>query len=210
MAFASGRGRAFAQPTGRTIWHNVRLVAHFARLCDPFASGRQRQWRVSSRMSDLGPQSSRYGQHAGRAPPGPQLDADARCVAAVVAGQRERFSELVERYQDAVLAVVRGYVRDPHAAEDVAQDVFLKSFSALGQLREPKLFFPWLLRIARHRISQTGQRREQRQNLRPLTGEEPVAAPVHAEEERIASMLRGSSNWPNLIARRSSSSTGAT
>lgn len=112
-------------------------------------------------------------------------------MAAVLAGQRERFGELAERYKDAVVAVARGYVRDRHAAEDLAQEVFLKAFSALGQLREPRLFLPWLLQIARHSAAQAAQRRERQQglNLRPLTGTEAVAAPVEPEEERLFKVL---------------------
>jgi len=99
-----------------------------------------------------------------------QPDADARCIAAVLAGERERFSELVGRYEDAVTSVVRAYVQDAHAAEDVAQDVFVNAFTALSQLRDPRLFFPWLVQISRHRAAQTAQRQDRRQEQRPLTG----------------------------------------
>ncbi|MCY3021561.1 MAG: RNA polymerase sigma factor [Planctomycetota bacterium] len=105
-----------------------------------------------------------------------QPDADARCIAAVLAGQREPFGELVERYQDAVVAVVRGYLRDASAAEDVAQEVFVNAFTALPQLREPRLFFPWLIQIARRRAAHASQRGEKRHEHLPLTGEEAARA----------------------------------
>ena len=80
-------------------------------------------------------------------------DIDAECVREVLKGKRERFNELIERYQHAVFAVTQGYIRDKHAAEDVAQDAFIQAFTALPQLRDPKLFFPWLIQITRHRAS---------------------------------------------------------
>jgi RNA polymerase sigma-70 factor (ECF subfamily) len=118
-----------------------------------------------------------------------QPDADARCIAAVLAGERERFEELVVRYQDAVTTVVRGYIRNPHAAEDAAQDALVTAFSALPQLRDPKLFFPWLLQIARHRAAQMAQRGERQQEHVPLTGEEPGKEAPAAAQERTASVL---------------------
>jgi len=110
-------------------------------------------------------------------------EADAACIADVLNGNKERFSELIQRYQNAVLAAVRGYVQDPHDAEDVAQDVFVNAFSALRQLRDTRLFFPWLLQIARHRAAQSGRNRAKRSIERALTGEEQhVAAPQQATQ----------------------------
>lgn len=123
-------------------------------------------------------------------------DDDARCVADVLAGQRERFGELIERYQDAVVTVVRGYVKDPHTAEDVAQDIFVNAFTALSQLRQPKLFFPWLLQIARHRAAQSG-RRQSRQSLeRPLTGEEPRQEPPAGDSDRVGNVMGAVESLP--------------
>lgn len=123
------------------------------------------------------------------APPSVQPEADAAAIAAVRAGQRERFGELIERYQDTVAAVVRGYVQDAHGAEDTAQEVFLSAFTALSQLRDPKLFFPWLLQIARHRAAQTAQRGDRRHEQGVLTGDEPGTAAPEAAHGRTATVL---------------------
>jgi RNA polymerase sigma-70 factor (ECF subfamily) len=141
--------------------------------------------KVSSRVDDLRAQPAYPRPPA----PRPELEADARCIAAVLAGERERFSELVERYKDAVAAVVRGYVRDPHAAEDEAQEIFLKAFSALGQLRDPRLFLPWLLQIARYRLQATG-RGDGGRKLASLDVELAAQAPGELERDRTAMVLR--------------------
>ena len=112
------------------------------------------------------------------APPQPQ--ADARCIAEVLAGDRQRFAELIERYQDAVFAVVRGCVRDTHEAEDVAQEIFIKAFTELGSLRDPALFFPWLLQIARNAAGRAGAHSRQRPDRFPL----PDKAAEVAEEPK--------------------------
>ena len=100
--------------------------------------------------------------------------ADARCVLAVLKGERHRFEELVKRHQNAVLAVVLGLVRDPHLAEDYAQEVFLKAYTGLDKLRDPQLFFPWLIGIARnHALSVRRKRRAVEIGLSDTPAPEP-------------------------------------
>jgi len=114
---------------------------------------------------------------------------DARCVAAVLSGQRERFSELIERYQNAVFAVVRGYVRDRHAAEDATQDIFIQAFSALKQLQQPRLFLPWILTIARHHSVRAGQSDRKRSKQVALSGDETRPPPDDPVHERVSHVL---------------------
>jgi len=58
------------------------------------------------------------------------------------------FSRIVRMYRDRVVSVVTAMLGDPDAAEDVAQEVFLKVNANLRQFRFESRFDTWLLRIA--------------------------------------------------------------
>jgi RNA polymerase sigma factor (sigma-70 family) len=62
-------------------------------------------------------------------------------------GDVEAYGEIVTRYQ--ALAQRTAYVitRDADAAEDAAQEAFVKAYRAIGRFREGAPFRPWLLRI---------------------------------------------------------------
>lgn len=116
-------------------------------------------------------------------------EADAECVRAVQAGKRERFEELVARYQNAVFAIALGYTRNRARAEDLAQEVFVAAFTNLHQLREPARFLPWLIQIARNRsfreTRKSGSRPEQ-----PLAeGFDPAAPAADPDTQRAADVL---------------------
>ena len=53
---------------------------------------------------------------------------------------------------------------DPETAADLCADVFVTAFRELGKLGEPAAFWPWLLRIAQHRLADH-QRRCCRQRM---------------------------------------------
>jgi RNA polymerase sigma-70 factor (ECF subfamily) len=136
------------------------------------------------------PRNAQAPSRARHAPPQPE--ADARCIAEVLAGNRQSFSELIERYQDAVTPIVRAYVHDPHAAEDVAQEIFIKAFTALATLRDPALFYPWLQQIARNSAVQAGVRGDKRPDRFPLADKaapEPEEQPAHARTAHVLSQV---------------------
>ena len=67
-------------------------------------------------------------------------------------GDRVAFNRLVDRFQPEILRMVYYRVR-PHAeAEDLTQDIFLKAFRNIGNLREANRFKSWLYRIAVNRV----------------------------------------------------------
>ncbi|MBI2808382.1 MAG: RNA polymerase sigma factor [Planctomycetes bacterium] len=65
-------------------------------------------------------------------------------------GDREAFARLVDAYWENVRRWLYGLTGKQHLAEDVAQETFLKAWTALPNLREAATFRVWLFRIARH------------------------------------------------------------
>ena len=63
-------------------------------------------------------------------------------------GEREAFDRLVERYQRDVYRLCYRYVNNHHDANDMAQEVFLKAYRAIGRFRGDSAFSTWLYRIA--------------------------------------------------------------
>lgn len=78
-------------------------------------------------------------------------DCESQWVRRAREGDHEAFAQLVQHYQAAVFRTVVRIIHDRDDANDVVQDVWLRASSQLAQLRDPKLFAPWLLRIARNR-----------------------------------------------------------
>ncbi|PWU12525.1 MAG: RNA polymerase subunit sigma [Bdellovibrio sp.] len=73
---------------------------------------------------------------------------DGELVAAVLAGQRDAFSLLVRKHQRGLLRLAIKFTRDLAAAEDVAQEAFLKAFERLRSLEGQCSFRSWLYQIA--------------------------------------------------------------
>lgn len=84
-------------------------------------------------------------------------DPDVQLMLQVAGGNNEAFETLVERYQDRLIGFFFHLVRDRTAAEDMAQEVFLRVFRARERYVATARFSTWLFRIA-HNLG-TNQRR---------------------------------------------------
>lgn len=65
-------------------------------------------------------------------------------------GNASAFGEIVRRYQSLVYAAALQVVRNPAAAQDVAQEAFIAAFTSLKDLRSYAAFPAWLRKIARN------------------------------------------------------------
>jgi RNA polymerase sigma-70 factor (ECF subfamily) len=72
---------------------------------------------------------------------------DADLVRATLAGRREAFGQLVERYQRRATSVAYRLLGDLHDALEVCQESFVRAFRKLDSLKDHDRFGPWLLRI---------------------------------------------------------------
>lgn len=73
---------------------------------------------------------------------------DEEIVERVLAGDRELFAILVERYQKPIYTLMYRQVRQVDHAADLSQEAFLKAFDRLWSFRPGNRFFPWLYALA--------------------------------------------------------------
>jgi len=73
---------------------------------------------------------------------------DQLLIARVKKGDKKAFDKLVIKYQQRIIQLVRRYIRDESEAQDVAQEVFIKTYKALANFRGESAFYTWLYRIA--------------------------------------------------------------
>jgi RNA polymerase sigma-70 factor (ECF subfamily) len=75
---------------------------------------------------------------------------DGELVRQALAGRTEAFEELVRRWAGRVSALCHARVACSAAADDLAQEAFLRAYRALASLDAEDKFGPWLCRIAHH------------------------------------------------------------
>jgi RNA polymerase sigma factor (sigma-70 family) len=109
------------------------------------------------------------------------------------------FEELVRCHQDTVYGVALRLLGNPHDAEDVAQDTFVRAYRALsgwppGRVAELRLR-PWLARIT---LNLVRNRARDRRPTQPLEADPPAApddGPAAALDRKDAT-----ATWARLLA----------
>ena len=74
---------------------------------------------------------------------------DGTLVIGTLNGDRSAFAELYDRRARLIRAVCYDATQDIHAAEELAQEVFLRAYRDLRRLHTPDKFASWLVGIAR-------------------------------------------------------------
>ncbi len=72
---------------------------------------------------------------------------EAELISAVLAGDAASFEPLVQKYSPRVFATARRYARRESEVEDIAQEVWLKTFDKLKSFRGEAPFEHWLMRL---------------------------------------------------------------
>src|SRR5438034_8097501 len=62
-------------------------------------------------------------------------------------GDAVAFNEVVLAYRKRILGTIARLIARPDDVEDVGQEVFLRLYFSLDQLRSPEVFEPWLYRL---------------------------------------------------------------
>ena len=109
------------------------------------------------------------------------VDPDRADVEAARAGDAGAFEVLVVRYQVRIVSFAAAIVHDAGAAEDVAQEAFIRAWKGLPNFRGDSAFKTWLYRIASNAARTYLERhgRQARVGSESLDDEE---APLRADE----------------------------
>jgi RNA polymerase sigma-70 factor (ECF subfamily) len=114
------------------------------------------------------------------------LPTDDELVRRARAGDRRAYGEIVSRYQAAIVRRAERILRNPVAAEDAAQEAFVRAYSYLGSYDGKHRLYTWLARIVTNVcLSQLSS-----QQWQTLPLEEALAVPSEAshddDPERVA------------------------
>lgn len=63
------------------------------------------------------------------------------------AGDRAAVERLVELYQDSIYSIAMTFTRDPHQAEDLAQEAWIRILKGLSGFRGEARFTTWMYRV---------------------------------------------------------------
>lgn len=128
---------------------------------------------------------------APRSGAGLEREAERDAVAASKRGEREAFDVLVARYQKPIYRLCYRYVNNHEDANDLAQEVFLKAWRAIGRFRGDSAFSTWLYRIAVNACLNFRALRRPPTNELPETLVDPrPGAPWAVEREDEAGRVR--------------------
>ena len=100
-------------------------------------------------------------------------------------GDSEAFSKIVSTYRRRIAGTIYRLIGRSDDVEDVSQEVFVRLYYSLGQLRSPEVFEPWLYRLTVNAAYDYLRKRRRTADVRMADlSEEQVIAVDAAEGER--------------------------
>lgn len=144
---------------------------------------------------------SRFGKSGGRGASPSYRDRavyalDAQLASLASSGDDSAFTTLVTRFQPAVFRWALMFASDPDEAEDITQEVFVRTYRQLGDYRSDGPLDAWLYRITRRAATQMRRTRKRRGRLALAPAAQPLRDVYttdpggRVDRERAASLIR--------------------
>src|SRR3974377_940266 len=112
-------------------------------------------------------------------------------------GDRAAFNEIVLAYRQRIMGTIATLIARGEDVEDVAQEVFLRLYFSLDQLRTPEVFEPWLYRLTVNAAYDylRRQRRRPESRMSDLSEQQVIMADAsaggkHSQEEGRRTRVR--------------------
>lgn len=117
---------------------------------------------------------------------------DKTLIQAVLAGEKNAYGKLYDRYAPLVRAVCFDTTGNIADAQDLAQDVFMRAYEKLEHLRNSESFGKWIIGIARLRCKEWQRHKMRHRDMKPdLTNVSSVIAGASNDGriERLREMI---------------------
>jgi RNA polymerase sigma-70 factor (ECF subfamily) len=115
-------------------------------------------------------------------------------------GDDVAFNEIVRVYRKRILGTISRLIGRPEDVEDVGQEVFVRLYYSLDQLRSPEVFEPWLYRLTVNAAYDYLRRRKRRQESRMSDlSEQQVVLADAAESGRVDSDRQQAAEVRDLV-----------
>jgi RNA polymerase sigma-70 factor (ECF subfamily) len=107
------------------------------------------------------------------------FDEDVIVLDRVIAGDKDAFQVIYERYHDKVQAIARGILLDVDEAHDVVQEIFTLVFRHCRRFDRRSRFSTWVYRVAVNRATQQARRNRFKRFWVPMGESFDRAEPEH-------------------------------
>jgi RNA polymerase sigma-70 factor (ECF subfamily) len=116
------------------------------------------------------------------------VQADFQLIRQAQDGDDAAFKQLVELYRKRILGTIARIIGRPEDVEDVGQEVFVRLYFSLDQLRTPEVFEPWLYRLTVNAAYDylRKQRRRSESRLADLSDQQVLQADAAAGSRQAA------------------------
>jgi len=118
------------------------------------------------------------------------LSDDQKIIAAVLAGNKDAYSTLVQRYQRPIFNLMLRVTGSYEDALDLAQETFIKAYEKLDTFRLGARFFPWLYTIGFNHVRNFKRRDKLSHEVFYQNGGEELGldGPAYQEDEMHAKL----------------------
>jgi RNA polymerase sigma-70 factor (ECF subfamily) len=119
-------------------------------------------------MMEIGRSESVFllGQIAQRKPSSGTMN-DKEQISRIKSGNLEDFQGLVDIYQNRVINICYGFLKNKEDAEDIAQEVFMEVYKSISAFREEAKLSTWIYRISVRKSLDFIRKRNRKKRLLP-------------------------------------------
>jgi RNA polymerase sigma-70 factor (ECF subfamily) len=90
---------------------------------------------------------------------------EAKLIERIINGEKELFSEIIDKYQKRILILTQRYILNREDADDAVQEIFIKVYDNLGKFKLKSSLGTWIYRIAVNHCLEIKRKESSKKNL---------------------------------------------